>query len=188
VKTDSPDSADFATTRHLICRLWLFVQWLGRPLAYRAVPSAICQRLAQGALPDMSQPADFGRFFSVLSGICQRSPKPLHKVPRIANGLDAQSWQNPLDPKTCLTSMGALLYGPVALKRLIFKQTKKGFANISLGLNYCSMGSSWPRSRDTVPLTPVSGTEVDIGFNLCIRVRVANLFKGQLIPNPINVS
>jgi hypothetical protein len=24
--------------------------------------------------------------------------------------------------------------------------------NISLGLNYCSMGSSWPRSLDTVPL------------------------------------
>jgi hypothetical protein len=30
--------------------------------------------------------------------------------------------------------------------------TKKRIANISLGLNYCSMGSSWPRSHDTVPL------------------------------------
>jgi hypothetical protein len=38
-----------------------------------------------------------------------------------------------------------------ALKLMIFKQ-KKGFANISLGLNYCSMGSSQPPpSRDTVP-------------------------------------
>jgi hypothetical protein len=47
--------------------------------------------------------------------------------------------------------MGALLYGPYSLKRPIFKW-KKGFANISLGLNYCSMGSSLPRFRDTVPL------------------------------------
>jgi hypothetical protein len=30
---------------------------------------------------------------------------------------------------------------------------KKGFPNISLGLNSCSMGSSWPWSRDTVPLS-----------------------------------
>jgi hypothetical protein len=29
---------------------------------------------------------------------------------------------------------------------------KKGFVNISLGLIYCSMGSSWPQSHDTVPL------------------------------------
>jgi hypothetical protein len=39
----------------------------------------------------------------------------------------------------------------VALKRPIFKR-KKGFATISLRLNNCTMGSSWPRSRDTVPL------------------------------------
>jgi hypothetical protein len=38
----------------------------------------------------------------------------------------------------------------VALKLPIFKQTK-GCATISLGLNYCSMGSSQPPSRDTVP-------------------------------------
>jgi hypothetical protein len=37
------------------------------------------------------------------------------------------------------------------LKRPIFKQ-KKGSATISLGLNYCSMGSSHSLSRDTVPL------------------------------------
>jgi hypothetical protein len=53
VKTDSPDPADFATTRHLIYR----------PLEYRAVTSAICQRSAQGALPDLPQLADFGGFF-----------------------------------------------------------------------------------------------------------------------------
>jgi hypothetical protein len=91
VKTDSPDPADFATTRHLICRLCHFAKWLGRPLAYRAVTSAICQRSAQGALPDMPQPADFGGVFSVPAAICQRSPKPLREVPRIANGLDAES-------------------------------------------------------------------------------------------------
>jgi hypothetical protein len=67
------------------------VQWLGRPLAYRAGMSAICQRSAQGALPDMPQPADFGGFFSVLAAICQQSAKPLHKVPRITKGLDAES-------------------------------------------------------------------------------------------------
>jgi hypothetical protein len=63
VKTDSPDPADFAMTWHLIWRLWHFAQWLGRQLAYRAVTFAICQRSAQGALPDMPQPADFGVFF-----------------------------------------------------------------------------------------------------------------------------
>jgi hypothetical protein len=43
----------------LICRLWHFAQWLGRPLAYRGSPSAICQ----GALPNMPLLPDFGRFF-----------------------------------------------------------------------------------------------------------------------------
>jgi hypothetical protein len=38
------------------------------------------------------------------------------------------------------------------LKWPIFKQ-KKGCATISWGLNYSSMGSSQPPSRDTVPLT-----------------------------------
>jgi hypothetical protein len=89
VKTDSPDPVDFATTRHLLCRLWHFAQWLGRPLAYHAVASVICQQSAQGALPNMPQLADFGGFFSVPAAICQRSPKSA-EVPRIANGLDAE--------------------------------------------------------------------------------------------------
>jgi hypothetical protein len=38
------------------------------------------------------------------------------------------------------TSMDALLYGP-ALKWPIFQRTQR-FAYISLGLNYCSIGSS----------------------------------------------
>jgi hypothetical protein len=38
----------------------------------------------------------------------------------------------------------------VALRLSIFKQ-KKGSATISVGLSYCSMGSSQPPSRDTVP-------------------------------------
>jgi hypothetical protein len=112
VKTDSPDPADFATTWHLICRLWHFAQWLGLPLAYRTVTSAIFQRSAQGALPDMPQPADFGGFFSVPVAICQRSPKPLREVPRFAEGLDAgiiAKSAGSEDP--VLTSMGALLYG-----------------------------------------------------------------------------
>jgi hypothetical protein len=39
-----------------------------------------------------------------------------------------------------------------SLDRPIFKR-KKVFANLRLGLNYCSMGSSWLPSRDTVPLS-----------------------------------
>jgi hypothetical protein len=48
----------------------------------------------------MQQPADFGGFFYVPAAICQRSPKPLCEVPRIANGLDAELYQNPPDSKT----------------------------------------------------------------------------------------
>jgi hypothetical protein len=84
VKTGSPDPPDFATTRHLIRQLWHFTQWLCQLLSYRGRHSAICQ----GSLPDMPQPADF---FNVTSAICQRSPKPLRELPRIANGLDAVS-------------------------------------------------------------------------------------------------
>jgi hypothetical protein len=39
----------------------------------------------------MQKPADFGGFFSVSAAICQQLPKLLRKVPRIANGLDAES-------------------------------------------------------------------------------------------------
>jgi hypothetical protein len=60
--------------------------------------------------PDMPQPSDFGGFFSVLSAICQRSPKPLRKVLRIANGLNAESQQDPPDLENLFfTSMDALL-------------------------------------------------------------------------------
>jgi hypothetical protein len=48
----------------------------------------------------MPQQADFGGLFSVPSTICQRSEKPLSEVPRITNGLDAESQQNPPDLKT----------------------------------------------------------------------------------------
>jgi hypothetical protein len=47
--------------------------------------------------------------------------------------------------------MGALLDGAVALRRRIFKQ-KKGFANLSLGLNYHPKALPQPPSSDTVPL------------------------------------
>jgi hypothetical protein len=90
--------ADFAVTRLLICQLWPFTQWLGRPLAYRGRHSVICQ----GSLPDMRQQADFGRFYydpasnllaycAVKAVICQRLPQPLCEVPTLANGLDAKS-------------------------------------------------------------------------------------------------
>jgi hypothetical protein len=46
--------------------------------------------VAQGALLDMPQSADFGGFFSVPDAICQRSPKLLREVPRITKGLDAE--------------------------------------------------------------------------------------------------
>jgi hypothetical protein len=52
------------------------------------------------AFRDMPQPADFGGFFSGSSAICQWSPKPLREVPRIAKGLDAETYQNLPDPKT----------------------------------------------------------------------------------------
>jgi hypothetical protein len=55
----------------------------------------------------MPQPADFGGFYydpasnllayrAVMATICQLSPQPLHEVPTLVNGLDANSWQNPL--------------------------------------------------------------------------------------------
>jgi hypothetical protein len=47
--------------------------------------------------------------------------------------------------------MGALrsMVRTLALKPPIFKR-EKGFAHISLTVNYCSMGSSPPPFRDTV--------------------------------------
>jgi hypothetical protein len=53
--------------------------------------------------------------------------------------------------RPCFNIDGCATLWTIALKRPFFKR-KKGFANISLGLNYCSMGSSWPRFRDTGPL------------------------------------
>jgi hypothetical protein len=99
---------------------------------------------------DMPQPADFGAgFLSVPAAICQQFS--LGEVPRIANGLHAEIRRI---RRPCFNIVGCATgtLWTVALKRPIFKR-KKGFTNISLGLNYCSMGSSWPRSRDTVPLT-----------------------------------
>jgi hypothetical protein len=56
--------------------------------------------------------------------------------------------------RPCFNIDGYTTLWAVALKRPIFKQ-KKGFVNISLGLNFCSIDSSWPRSHDTVPLRKV---------------------------------
>jgi hypothetical protein len=106
-------------------------------LEYSGCHISICQE----ALPDLPQPADFGGFYcdpasnllaycEMMAAICQRSPQPLRKVPTLANGLDAESEQNP--------DLDALLNEP------------KGLTTISVGLNYCSMGLSQPPSRDTV--------------------------------------
>jgi hypothetical protein len=113
VKTDSPDPADFATTRHLICRLRHFAQWFGRPLAYRAVTPVICQWLAQGALPNMPQLADFGGFFSLPGANMPTVAQP------IARSAKNRQWircrviaKSAGSEDPVLTSMGALLYGP----------------------------------------------------------------------------
>jgi hypothetical protein len=120
---------------------WHFAQWLlwhigqsplGRRLAYRGHHSAICQQSAQ----------------------------TLPKVPQSANWMPSRS-------KICWISWisfhidGCGTLRTVALRRPIFRQ-KKGSAAISLGLNFCSMGSSHSLSRDTVPLTvSVNKSETD---------------------------
>jgi hypothetical protein len=65
--------------------------------------------------------------------------------------LDAETWQIPPDLRTCFYIDGCATRRAVALRRRIFKQ-KKGFANLSLGLNYHSKAFPQPPSRDTVPL------------------------------------
>jgi hypothetical protein len=67
--------------------------------------------------------------------------------------------------RPCFNIDGCTTLWTVALKQPIFKR-KKGFANISLGLNYCSMGSSWPWSRDTVPLNFINKTDFFLIFLL----------------------
>jgi hypothetical protein len=87
----------------------------------------------------MPQPADFGGFCytlasnllaycAVMAAICQRSPPPLPELPTLGNRLATELQQNP--PDLNLSFKMADFY------------MKKGLANISLGLNYCSMGSS----------------------------------------------
>jgi hypothetical protein len=96
VKAGTPDPADFAMTRLLICQLWHFAQWFGRPLAYRAVTSAICQRSAQGAFRDMP----------VVAQTIAHSAKN-HQWIRCRVVAKSTGSEDPV-----LTSKGALLYGP----------------------------------------------------------------------------
>jgi hypothetical protein len=60
----------------------------------------ITARYAKGICPICHSRQILASFFSVPAVICQWSPKPLRKVPRIANGLDAEALQNPPDMKT----------------------------------------------------------------------------------------
>jgi hypothetical protein len=117
VKTGSPDLADFATTRHLIRRLWQFAQRLGRPLAYRGRHSAICQ----GTLPGMPQPVDFGRFYHDRSSnllayraVTAALPTVASNIARIANTRQLISSRviakSAGSGDTVLISMGALLF------------------------------------------------------------------------------
>jgi hypothetical protein len=87
VKTGSPYLADFATTRHLICRLWHFAQWW----ADRWHIADVTVQYAKGHCPICHSQQILVYFFNVTFAICQLSPKPLREVPRIANGLDAES-------------------------------------------------------------------------------------------------
>jgi hypothetical protein len=61
--------------------------------------------------------------------------------------------KNPPDLRTLILHLWMCYSIDRSLKRPIFK-LKKGFGNLSLGLNYylyCSMGLSWPQFCDTVP-------------------------------------
>jgi hypothetical protein len=69
--------------------------------------------------------------------------------------LEAESWQICRIRRTSFYINGCVtlwLYG-LSLKDGRFLKRKKGSATISLGLNYCSMGSYQSPSHDTVPLT-----------------------------------
>jgi hypothetical protein len=83
-------------------------------------------------------------------------PTDAQTIARIATivELEANSFQNPPDLENRFLHR-RMWYSTslrtVALRRPIFKQ-KKVSATISLGLNYCSMGSSLSPFRDTVPL------------------------------------
>jgi hypothetical protein len=133
-------------TRHLIHQLWHFPQWLGQPLAYRGCHSAICQ----GAMPNMPQLADFGGFF-----FCDGRYMPT-VAQTIAGSAKNRQWIRCRSKIRRIWRTGFYIYGwtivhTVALRWAIFKQ-KKGSVAICLGLIYCSMGSSQPPTRDTVPL------------------------------------
>jgi hypothetical protein len=65
--------------------------------------------------------------------------------------LDDEPSQNAPDLITRFHIYGYATRWAIALRRRIFKQ-KKGFANLSLGLNYHSKALPQPPSRDTVPL------------------------------------
>jgi hypothetical protein len=54
---------------------------------------------------------------------------------------------------------GCVTLQTVALRQPIFKQ-KKVSVTISLGIHYCTMGSSQPPSRDTVPLLRMYGFNI----------------------------
>jgi hypothetical protein len=84
---------------------------------------------------------------SCLSAICQGTLRDMPKSGKLTPSLSKirRIW------RTCFYIDGCATVPTIALKWPIFEQ-KKGRATICSGLNYCSMGSSQPPSRDTVPL------------------------------------
>jgi hypothetical protein len=82
---------------------------------------------------------------NLLSAICQGTLRDMPKSGKLTPSLSKIHWIW----RTCFYIDGCATVRTVALKWQIFKQ-KKGCAAICWGLNYCSMGSSQPPSRDTL--------------------------------------
>jgi hypothetical protein len=128
VKSGSPDSADFATTQLMIHRMWPFTQWLGQLLAYCGRHSVICE----GALPNMPQLADFGRYYhdpasnlfsyrAVTAAICQQLPHPFQWIRCWVIAKSTGSGE----PVFLYTVDGCATLRTVALRQAIFLAEKR---------------------------------------------------------------
>jgi hypothetical protein len=79
-------------------------------------------------------------------------PQPLRGVPKLANGLDAKSKQNPPDLENLFLHRWMRYCMDRSFETGVFL-AEKGLATSSLGLTYHSIALSQLQSRDTVPLT-----------------------------------
>jgi hypothetical protein len=133
----SPDPADFAKTQRLC---WLRYAKAARPLRKLPLPWKMDHWLV--AVHTKNKMGNVG---SSLHCLCDLG---ISQPPQLDMQRDFGIWQS---QGTCFYIDGCASVRTVALKLPIFKQ-KKRRATISLGLNYCSIGSSQPPFRDTVPL------------------------------------